>query len=123
MVRSAEARIAKYEAKFDPTVVSARFTAMKDQAVAEAGVRFAEFAQLESTIKTLIEDQIGSPTLIPWYLSAARELLGKSHKYGGLVLYNEAQTVKAKWVARDLDGIILDQVLAALGIVPAIYGA
>jgi hypothetical protein len=123
MVKPADARIAKYTAKFDPTVVSARFTAVKDLAVREAQVRFSEFAQLEATIKTLIEDQIGSPTLIPNYLAVARELLGKAHKYGGLVLWNEAQAVKVKWVARGLDGDILDQILAALGITTGIYGA
>jgi hypothetical protein len=122
MVKSADARIKKYTAKYDPTVVSARFTATKDLAVSEAGVRFAEAAQMEATVKMLIEDVIPSPTLIPNYLAFAREVFAKSHKYGGLVLWNEAQAAKAKWVARDLDSDVLDSILAALGISIAIYG-
>lgn len=123
MVKAADARIAKYTAKYDATVVSSRFTATKDQAVREATVRFAEAAQMESTIKSLIEDVISTPTEIPNYLAAARQVMSKSHKYGGLVLWNEAQLVKTAWVARGLSGTVLDSILAALGVTPAIYGA
>ena len=122
MVKSADLRITKYTQKFSPTVVSERFTNLKDMAVAEVQVRFSEFAQLEATVKSAIESLVPYPTLIPQYLALARELQAKAHKYGGLVLYNEAQMVKTKWVGRGLVGSVIDVILGVIGISPAIYG-
>lgn len=123
MVKSADNRIRKYTAKFDATVASNRVTAIKDLAVAEFGVGAAEGAALEATIKQALEPVLTSPTEIPNYLAAAREIAAKARRYGGQVLFNEAQAVKIKWVARGLDSGNLDIVLQACGINVSLYGS
>lgn len=123
MVKAADNRLAKYTAKFDPTVHSARSTAIKTFAQTEFGVAASVYADLEARIKALIEASVPSPTLMPFYLAAAREVTSKGNKYGGMVLFNEAQVVKAKWVARGLDSTLLDDILQACGINVSMYGS
>lgn len=123
MVKAADNRLAKYNAKFDPTVHSARSTAIKTYAGIEFGVAAATYADLEARIKQLIENDVPSPILLPFYLSAARELQSKADRYGGLVLFNEAAVSKAKWIARGLDSDLIDVIVAAVGINVSQYGS
>jgi len=51
MVVSAAERIRKYKSKFDPTVVSARFTGVKDLAEAKVEVKQAELAQIRDDVR------------------------------------------------------------------------
>jgi monoamine oxidase len=121
MVKAADARIAKYKAKFDATVISNRYTALKDLASREVEVAFAVNAQLEATIKQAIENLVDSPTMIASYLAFARQVGAKANKYGGLSLWNEAQAAKVVWVGRGLDGDICDTILGVLGITTGVY--
>ena len=121
MVKPADARGLKYAAKFDATVVASRYTALKDLATREAGIAFAQFAQLEATVKASIENSVPSPTLLPFYLSCARQLQSKANKYSGLALWNEAQAVKTVWVGRLLDGTIIDTIMGIVGITTGVY--
>ena len=122
MVKSADNRLRKYTQKFDATVVSNRYTALKDLATTEFGVAASESAALESTIKQAIEATVPSPTLIPGYLAFGRQIAAKSRKYGGLPLFNEAMAVKAVWVARNYDDTTLDVILQICGINVGLYG-
>lgn len=116
MVRAANWRIKKYEQKFDPTVVSARFTALKDMAVDQVEVRFSDLASLEETVKTTISDKITNPMDVPQYLNVAREIWKKAQTHTGKVLVSEANIIKAKWVARGLDASIIDLILDLFGL-------
>jgi hypothetical protein len=122
LVKSADNRLRKYTQKFDATVVSNRYTALKDLATTEFGVAASEAAALESTIKQAIESLVPSPTLLPGYLAFGREIAAKGRKYGGLPLFNEANAAKAKWVARDYDSDTLDIILQICGIGVGLYG-
>jgi hypothetical protein len=122
LVKAADNRIRKYTQKFDPTVISNRYTNLKDLAVAEFGVAAGEAAALEATVKQAIEAMVPSPTLLPGYLAFARQVAAKGRKYGGMTLYNEAMAVTTVWAARAYDPTVLDIILKICGINVGMYG-
>ena len=123
MVRPADARIKKYTAKFDPTVVSARFTAVKDLAVSMFQVHAADLEGMENLVKNAIQDKISNPLEIPQYLDFARELYRLTKKHSGKVLVSEVEVAKAKWTARGLNPEILDTIVGLFGIGGVVYGS
>jgi hypothetical protein len=123
MVRPANVRIQKYSVKFDPTVVSARFTAVKDLAVTQFQVHAADLEGMENLVKNGIQDQIANPLEIPQYLDFARELYRLTKKHSGKVLVSEVNIAKAKWAARGLNPEILDIIIGLFGIGGVVYGS
>lgn len=123
MVRPADARIKKYTAKFDPTVVSARFTAVRDLAVSMFQVHAADLEGMENLVKNAIQDKISNPLEIPQYLDFARELYRLTKKHSGKVLVSEVEVAKAKWTARGLNPEILDTIVGLFGIGGVVYGS
>jgi len=121
MVRPAAYRIRKYEAKFDPTVVSARFTAIKDVAVEQFQVHAADLEGMENLVKNTIQDKISNPLDVPQYLDFARELYRLTKTHSGKVLASEVAIAKAKWTARGLNPEILDLIIGVFGIGGVIY--
>jgi len=121
MVRAASVRIAKYEKKFDPTVVSTRFTAVKDLAVEGFTVAAADLASMEELVKNSIQDKVSNPLELPQYLDFARELWRLTQKHTGKVLVSEANIAKAKWEARGLNSAILDIIYDLFGIGGVVY--
>jgi hypothetical protein len=123
MVRPASVRIQKYTAKFDPAVVSARFTAVRDLAVTQFQVHAADLEGMENLVKTGIQDKIANPLEIPQYLDFARELYRLTKKHSGKVLVSEVNIAKAKWAARGLNPEILDIIIGLFGIGGVVYGS
>jgi len=123
MVRPADARIKKYTAKFDPAVVSARFTAVRDLAVSMFQVHAADLEGMENLVKNAIQDKISNPLEIPQYLDFARELYRLTKKHSGKVLVSEVEVAKAKWTARGLNPEILDTIVGLFGIGGVVYGS
>jgi hypothetical protein len=121
MVRPASIRINKYSGKFDPTVVSARFTAMKTIAVDQIQVAFGDLAGLENTVKTAISDKVANPLTMVQYLAFAREVWRLVRKHSGKTLVSEANISKAKWTSRGLDPNVLDIILNLFGISGIVY--
>jgi len=121
MVREASIRIRKYTGKFDPTVVSARFTAMKDIAVEQIQVKFGDLAGLETTVKTAISDKVANPMELVQYLAFARELWKLTAKHSGQILVNEVNIAKAKWLSRGLKAEVLDIIVNLFGISGIVY--
>lgn len=121
MVRPAAYRIRKYEVKFDPTVVSARFTAVKDLAVEQFQVHAADLEGMENLVKNTIQDKISNPLDVPQYLDFARELYRLTKTHSGKVLASEVAIAKAKWTARGLNPEILDLIIGVFGIGGVVY--
>jgi len=121
MVKEASIRIRKYTGKFDPTVVSSRFTAMKDIAVEQIQVAFGDLAGLEKTVKTAISDKVSNPLEMVQYLAFARELWKLVSKHSGKTLVSEVNIAKAKWLARGLNGEVLDIIVNLFGISGIVY--
>ena len=120
-MRPASVRIRKYTQKFDPTVVSARFTALKDLAVEQFQTHAADLEGLEVLVKTAISDRVTNPLEVPQYLDFARELYRLTKTHSGRVLVAEANAFKAKWTARGLDPAILDLIIGLFGIGGVVY--
>lgn len=121
MVRPASTRITKYDKKFDATVVSTRFTAVRDLAIEQYTVAAADLASMEETVKNAIQDKVSNPLEIPQYLDFARELWRLTQKHSGKVLVSEANIAKAKWEARGLNTEILDIIYNLFGIGGVVY--
>jgi N-glycosylase/DNA lyase len=116
MVKSAEYRARKYEAKFDPTVVSSRFTAVKDMAVEQANARQSESASIEAAVRSILTGK-GEPT---WkfvaYHNASRQMGKKARSFGGDTLSNAITNIIDKWVSEGLDRVTLQEIANLFGV-------
>jgi len=103
-------RFKKYNAKFDPDVVRARFAAVKDLAMEQVQGLFEDLVAMEKEVKALL-NELGVPvTLIPMYLSYARQLWHAKKRHTAKTLKTEVEARKALWSARGLDPAILDEI-------------
>jgi hypothetical protein len=104
MVKSAERRKQKYEAKVDADVARSRILALKDNMVANAEGYFANLAQMENEIKAAIMGlTVTVPSImIPAYLNVGRELWKKQQKFTGVTFAAECFLVLNKWKGRGL---------------------
>jgi len=117
MVRSQTYRQKKYEAKVDPDVVRARFSAMKSVMAEQTAVKFSDLATIEDGVKKQILEPKGIPTIqIPFYLNVARQLYSIVQRFSGETLGKEAKLVKDKWVARGLEASVIDEIIDYFGI-------
>ena len=117
MVKSADRRKAKYEAKVDADVARSRILALKDNMVANAEGAFANLAQMEQEIKSAIMGlAVTVPSImIPAYLNVGRELWKKSNKFTGTTFAQEANLTLTKWKARGLVGTPLIAIALLFG--------
>jgi len=116
MVREAEKRQRKFEAKVDAEVLSRQTTALKPLMVKGQRAYFPQIASLEQRIKTLVEAK-GVKTLeVRDYLNYGREILDLSKRFSGTTLQAEAQLKTDKWSARGLDGFTLKEVAMLVGV-------
>lgn len=116
MVRAQAYRQKKYQAKIDPDVVRARFSAQRDVMAEQTSARFADLASVEQSVKSVIEPA-GVPTItIPFYLNFGRELYSLSNKFSGVTLANEAKLKYEKWKAKGLTANLLKQIAELFGI-------
>jgi hypothetical protein len=117
MVKSADKRKAKYEAKIDADVQRSRILAQKDAMVSNAEGAMANLAQLETEVKAAIEGS--TPTIysheIPAYLNVGRQLWRLQNKFSGTTFAGESAAVLGKWHDRGLDD-------TALGLIAALFG-
>jgi hypothetical protein len=118
MVRSAERRKAKYEAKVDADVFRSRILAQKTAMVTNMESAAADLATTEAEVKRVIENMT-TPVYghsIPAYLNVGRQLYKLSKKFSGATLNAEAQTVLVKWKAKGLDHHGLVEIAKLFGI-------
>jgi hypothetical protein len=118
MVKSADKRKSRYEAKIDADVQRSRILAQKDAMVANAEGAMANLAQVETEVKNAIEGL--SPTIyshqIPAYLNVGRELWAKNNKFSGATFQGEAAAILGKWAYRGLTAAALTAIAALFGV-------
>ena len=110
MVRSATYRTSKYSAKMVGDVVKNRFDAQHDAMVEQVTNKFAELAQAESDAKALLNGWGVSTTLVPFYLSFARQCYSIAQKHSDEIALDEICIRFDSWVSRGLDPYYLEQI-------------
>jgi len=115
MVRAAEWRRRKYDAKIDADVIADRFDKMTAHIHEGISTHLPSLTEIEINIKTLCE-QYGVPTyLLPFYYNVGRELYKVSRKQIGETALAEAQLVANKWATRGLNTSLIRQICLKFG--------
>jgi hypothetical protein len=115
MVKNASLRIKKYSGKFDPTVVSSRFTALKQNSIEQMNIAIISSVDLENRVKNLLKDKIDNPFLIFSYLGFAKEIWKLCRTLEGNTLAKEVEITKEKWRLRGFNPNILDCIINLFG--------
>ena len=90
MVRSAEKRITTYGSKIDADVIRSRFSALKSTMVESASVRQAEISQIQSDVKSKLEELGYPPEFTVPFMKIGMYLYGLKLKHSGAMLVTEA---------------------------------
>jgi len=119
--RTPSKRYQKWDAKFDPTVVSARFTAVKPVAEGNAQDGLIPFAQLDFAIGGLLDTNGVTGPDRAKYLGLARKLYRSGQRVSGAALDKYALGLKQLWVTTfGADPTICDKVIQfVLGYLPS----
>jgi len=99
MVRSSTYRTSKYSAKIVGDVIKNRIDAQKDSMVSQQTTIFADMASFEQAVKTLLEGHNVPTTLIPFYLSFARQCYKITNTHAGTTAHDEICLRIADWGA------------------------
>jgi len=99
MGRDPTYRASKYAAKIVGDVIKNRIDAQKDSMVSQATTQFGLIAAKEDLTKAMLVGWGISVTLVPSYLSYAREIYGIAKRHTGQIAENEACLACAKWGA------------------------
>ena len=117
MVRSSANRTTKYDAKMVGDVVKNRIDAQRDSMVAQETQQFGNLVTLEEGVKTLLEGWGISVTLIPSYLSFARQCYRINRTHAGSIGVNEMCYAAEHWELRGLNIYYLQQIaFTAVGV-------
>jgi hypothetical protein len=114
MVRSATYRTSKYSAKMVGDVVKNRFDAQHDSMVEQVTNKFADFTKAEEDAKALLNSYGVAVTLVPFYLSFARQCLSIAGKHADEIALDEICIRFDTWVARALNPFYLQQICSAV---------
>jgi len=110
MVRPANYRTSKYDAKMVGDVVKNRIDAQKDSMVEQVTNKFATYVAAEESAKSLLNSWGVSTTLIPSYLSFARQCRSIADKHADTVALEEICIRFDSWVSRGLDPYYLAEI-------------
>ena len=100
MVKSGTDRAAKYAAKYDPTVVSTRYTATKDMAVAAQNVHQAALGTLAGQVRGIMNSAGVAPINSVRFIAYGNKLYGIANKFQGVTGTSEATAASIAWVAK-----------------------
>jgi len=118
--RTPSKRYNKWDAKFDPEVVSSRFTAIKSVAEANAQDGLIPFADLDFQLNDILDRNGIAGVDRAKYKAFARKLLKSSYRHTGSALDHVALGLKTYFVtAYGCDPSVLDSIiLFVLGYTP-----
>jgi hypothetical protein len=110
--RTPSRRYSKWDVKFDPTVVSARFAAVKPTAEANAQDGLIPFANLDFAISGLLDQNGVTGPDRAKYLGLARKLQKSALRTSGSAVNKIALGLKQYWVtAYGADPAICDKII------------
>ena len=114
MVKTGTQRSDKYTAKYDPTVVSARYTATKDAAVASVVSHSAALSLLALAVRGYMNGAGVLPINSVRFIGFGNKLYGLTQKIGGAAAAAQAELMAKAWVdmiaATAPDKIILTEI-------------
>jgi len=116
MVKEAERRQRKFEAKVDAEVLSKQTKALKPLMVKGEAEYFPSITDLETRIKALVEAEGVTTLEVRDYLNFGREMLRLSKKFQATTLRAEAQGKLDKWSSRGLSGLRLKSIARLVGV-------
>lgn len=100
MVKTGEDRAAKYAAKNDATVLSARATAGKTLTDASAAVHQQAMGTLAGQVRGILNAAGIAPINSVRFLGYANKLYGLTRKFSGVTGTNEAIAVSTAWITK-----------------------
>ena len=103
-------RTAKWNLKYDPERIKAITEAGKPTYLEHATAANNSLAEMEVSVKQVLNGEGVSVSDVPDYLNYGREMWSKTQKYAGETMAIESATLVAKWVARGLDQTVLEKV-------------
>ena len=98
MPKTGTQRSDKYTAKYDPTVVSARYTATKDAAVASVVSHSAALALLALAVRGYLNGAGILPINSVRFIGFGNKLYGMTQKIGGAAATAQAELMAKAWV-------------------------
>lgn len=114
MVSSGQDRADKYASKFDPTVVSSRYTAGKDAATRKAQEHQIAMGTLATQVRGILDAAGVAPINSIRFIGYANKLYSISLKFGGVTGKNEAIEASTAWItkiaATTADKTVLSQI-------------
>jgi hypothetical protein len=116
MVRTAATRTAKFNAKWNGSVVNQRITEYKPFMVEQINVAYAQQFMIENKVKDYLEP-LGMYTIQQHhYMNYAGELWAKSRMFSGVTLRMEAELIASKWLRRGCNPTHLIEIAKFMGI-------
>jgi hypothetical protein len=122
LVKPADRRSAKYNAKFDAGVIALRWPAVKSDAQSAFGVHAAALTQMEETVKNYLSgvSPAVAATDIPAYLAFARQIYKLTSKYIGTTTSStlgiEVATKGHAWRLRGKSATVLAGIATLFGV-------
>ncbi len=120
-IRPPDRRINKWDVKLKGEVIKDFLSRHKPTMRTYYTAAAEYFYDKEVKTKAILDGQGVLPSLYPMYYHFTREV-GRKIYYvglGGTALFDEVSLIRSKWVARGLDGTILDTILLEVfGILP-----
>jgi len=117
-MREASIRVSKYKGKFSPAAVSDRFTALKDLAGSLQEVQQTRIHEVQSLVRSVLNEQGVSPLFTAPYMSLAMKILGLEGRFDGACLDAEVSAQANLWVSRGCDKDVVNAILIAMGYSP-----
>ena len=114
MVRAANYRVSKYDAKMVGDVVKNRIDAQRDSMVAQQGTQQPLLVAAEEATKALLNGWGVSVTLIPSYLAYARRCLKITSTHGADIALEELCIEHDKWETRGLVSWYMQEIAQAV---------
>lgn len=100
MVKSAEARTAKAQAKIDPVVVGQRLTAMQESMTTNSATAQSSGYDVALAVRNILNNYSVSGNFANTFQAFANELASKQRKFAGNAYLTEGALVLAKWKLR-----------------------
>lgn len=114
MVRPANYRVSKYDAKMVGDVVKNRIDAQRDSMVAQVGTQFPIYVAAEEATKALLNGWGVSVTLIASYLAFARRCVKICATHGADIALEELCIEHDKWETRGLTSWYMQEIAQAV---------
>lgn len=123
MVKSAELRTAKAQAKIDPVVVGQRLTAMQESMIANSATAQGVGYTIAKDVRDILNLYSITGNFANTFQAFGNELASKQRKFAGAAYLAEGSLVLIKWKARcTLSGTIPAVFISALTAICAKYG-